>query len=74
LADYGIEINPSIGFKQLEEDLENAFQQLNALTKEADLTQSCIFSFIQKNEETRTWSEEEQKIVINALSKQANGK
>jgi len=63
-----------MGSKQLEEDLENAFQQLNALTKEADLTQTCICSFIQKNEQTRTWPDEEQKFVINALSKQANGK
>lgn len=74
LADYGIEINTSTGFKQLGEDLENAFQRLNALTNETNLIKSCICSFIQKNQETRTWSEKEKEFVSNALSKQANGK
>jgi len=76
LADYGIEIKPSTGVKQVEEDLGDAFHRLNALTnlEEADLIERCIRSFIQKNEETRTWSEKEKEFVSNALSKQANGR
>ena len=67
-------MKPSTGVKQLGGDLENEFQRLNALTKEANLITSRICTFIQQNEEIRTWSEKEKDFLSNALSKQANGR